>query len=154
MGELRYLQQQIKDLTEQVALLSTANCPKDVPRCYNSQQPGHFQCQCLVLFPQRRNMKCRCYNCGREAADHHSREMTWERLQMPPIIGHSDTVIVATVHTCTSVINAQIGGVYLGAMLDSGSTISLLQQDMVPQSSVQCPSPFHQNGWSQHWVNF
>jgi len=65
MDELQHLQQQIIDLTEQVALLSTASCPKDVPCCYNCQQPGHFQCQCPLLFPQCRNMQCRCFNCGR-----------------------------------------------------------------------------------------
>jgi len=64
-GELQHLQQQIAELTEQVAMLTTASQPANVPRCFNCQQPGHFQRQCPHLYPQRRNQQRQCYNCGK-----------------------------------------------------------------------------------------
>jgi len=50
-GELQHLQQ-VAALTRQVTML-TASQPTNIPCSFNCQQPGHFQCQCPQLYPQR-----------------------------------------------------------------------------------------------------
>ena len=142
-GELQHMQQQIAALTEQVALLTTASKPKTTPHCYNCQQPGYIQCQCPLPYPQHQNQQRQCFNWQDRPFRKRLLSITFgKRLrdvcdgeQASPTIGQSDTIIVATVHTSTSVINACIGGVTVEAMLDSGSTISLLHQNVVSRMS-------------------
>ena len=136
-GELKHLQQQIAELTEQVTLISTSSRLKDVPHCFSQAIPTPVS----LLYPQCHNQQHRCYNCDiLDRIERECRSSHWERFwefcdghQTSPNIGYSDTIIVAIVHTRTSVINAHIGGIL---MLDSGSTISLLRHDvMVSQTS-------------------
>lgn len=65
-NDVQQLREQLAELTEQVALLSTANYrPKQVPRCFSCNQPGHMQRQCPTHRSQTRGQPRHCYNCGR-----------------------------------------------------------------------------------------
>ena len=61
-SEVQHLREQVKELTEQVAALTTRNS-KPVSQCYNCTEEGHVQREC----PDRRRGQGdyrRCYNCG------------------------------------------------------------------------------------------
>ena len=65
-NEVLLLKEQVAELTEQVALLSTSReRQQPVVRCFYCNQLGHTQRQCQAYRSQFRQQPRRCYNCGK-----------------------------------------------------------------------------------------
>ncbi len=69
---VKQLREQITELTEQVAALTTARGPVQprpgvpIRRCFFCNQAGHFQRNCLSLRQALRGDNRRCFACGRQ----------------------------------------------------------------------------------------
>ena len=65
-NEVVLMKEQLTELTEQVALLTTSReCQQPVVRCFYCNQPGHTQRQCQAYRSQFRQQPRHCYNCGK-----------------------------------------------------------------------------------------
>ena len=65
-NEVLLLKEQLADLTEQVALLTTSReRQQSVIRCFYCDQLGHTQRQCHAYRSQFRQQPRRCYSCGK-----------------------------------------------------------------------------------------
>lgn len=64
--EVLLMKEQLAELTEQVALLTTSReRQQPAVRCFYCNQPGHIQRQCQAFRSHIRQRSCRCYNCGK-----------------------------------------------------------------------------------------
>ena len=65
-SDVLLLKEQIADLTEQVALLTTGGeRQRPIVRCFYCNQPGHIQRHCQAYQSQLRQQPRRCYTCGK-----------------------------------------------------------------------------------------
>ena len=65
-SDVLLLKEQIADLTEQVALLTTSREHQwPIAQCFYCNQPGHIQHHCQAYQSQLRQQPCHCYTCGK-----------------------------------------------------------------------------------------
>ena len=144
-SEIQLLREQVALLTEQVATLSThqqGNNQLQIgrrPCCFSCNKVGHVQRDCPYRYQELKCFGCgqpghiarNCQRQGNEEGD------TLAGQQVPPLVSppnNSDDITMVTVTAVKSkatMIKGKFGGVEIEFMLDSGSSVSLVQSDVL-----------------------
>ena len=157
---------QIEALTQQVAALATQKSTnsKNRPalvRCFNCNGLGHLQRNCPSFPIQSQSLRfgCGCFKCGQPG--HIQKECprgrgVWIGSQMPRqlnIDSPSSLVTVATIKIDAVILKAYFGNNQTKMMLDSGSAVSLVRQDIVKSCNIISQMPLPQYNWLQPQTN-
>jgi len=143
--EVSKLRAQVSQPTEQVAALNVHHKDRDTRHCFYCNQPGHTQRNCPNQCQEQR-----CFMCGRpghlakECWQGNGRGTSARGSRCPPIpVSPKRTIIVTTVKTQAANIIGKVGNVQVEMLMDSGSSISLLSQDIAKrlEDFTQRPSP-------------
>ena len=132
--DLQQLQKQVETLSEQVALLNAvdrkqAKCLK--VRCFNCNRIGHTQNKCPEWSLSRQSQ--RCYSCCQ--IGHYARNCRQENGRGASGMVGPECIVVAAVKSEAATITGYVGGVATTIMLDSGSSVSLFQKDLLSKVS-------------------
>ena len=137
LSEVEAPREQITALTEQVAALVT-RCPATLPNrpqlCYRCHQPGHLQRQCtrsrgcfVCRRPGHIAKDCQLGN-GRETF--HRPGTPRAQVSLPSV----SNVVVAAVRPSAAVLKGRLGDTEVDILLDSGSTVSLVQNSILART--------------------
>ena len=137
LSEVEAPRKQITALTEQVAALVTrrpATRPNRPQLCYCYHQPGHLQRQCarsrgcfVCCRPGHIAKDCQLGN-GRETL--HRPGMPHAQVSPPNV----SNVVVAAVRPSAAVLKGRLGDTEVDILLDSGSTVSLVQNSILART--------------------
>ena len=145
-SEVTLLKDQIALLTELVAALSTKQNRQPASMlCYQCHQPGHLQRNCPAVR--------RCFNCGQPghlARECRSRNANGapQELTRPPS-GVGSVVVVAAVRSSAAVIKGNLAQRELDMMVDSGSSISLIEESVAKAYVAKTEVPLKDFSWSK-----
>ena len=132
--EVRKLRAQVSQLTEQVAALNVQRKEGDMRRCFYCNQPGHSKRYCPNRRQERRWFTLACGRPGHIAkgllAGKQQRGVCKGQQASPIPVSPKRTIIVATIKTQAANIIGKVGNVQIEMLMDSGSSISLLSQDI------------------------
>ena len=141
-SEVQLLTEQVALLTEQVAALSTRHQGNKQsgsgrqPCCFSCNKVGHVQHNCPYRYQE-----VRCFACGQPGHIARNCQLqgnewggAWTGQQASPstsLTSDITTVTVAAVKCTATTIKGKLGEAAVEFMLDSGSSVSLIQYDLL-----------------------
>jgi len=137
-SEVQELREEVAKLTEQVIALTTADSRR-TQRCFSCNRQGHTQRECPDLRRQAPSMlavwPAGSLRTGLQAAGKRSGGVCkGQQLPLQPAVD-PNCITVAAIRTEAATVKGVFGELETAMMLDSGSSISLIQKDVLSHVS-------------------